>query len=316
MANNKIRCLLCDQEGVNVQQIPMKHCYSYECETCGNYAITGQAIDLSLPHKSKQDKARLSALTKERSLHKMEPTMITTDNIEVLLATFPSGPLQRPDRALKNLTSLLSKSPWKPISLTYKKHYPILFAEDEDAFDFVLQALEDEKYITVRRERYLAYDKIEYIDAPLVQLTSHGWKRIEELEKQKVGKDSNQAFVAMSFDDSLKCPYKEGIEKAIESTGYKPFRVDLKAHNEKICDLIISEIRKSHFMVADFTGHRGGVYFEAGFALGLGIDVIWTCREDDKDDLHFDTRQYNHIFWKDEKDLFERLKARIEATIF
>ncbi len=34
------------------------------------------------------------------------------------------------------------------------------------------------------------------------------------------------------------------------------------------------------FMIADFTGHRGGVYFEAGFAHGLGIPVIWTCRED------------------------------------
>ena len=37
------------------------------------------------------------------------------------------------------------------------------------------------------------------------------------------------------------------------------------------------------------------VYFEVGFTKGLGIPVIWTCREDDFDDLLFDTKQYNHI---------------------
>ncbi len=65
--------------------------------------------------------------------------------------------------------------------------------------------------------------------------------------------------------------------------------------------------------VAHFTGNRGGVYFEAGFALGLGIPVIWTCHKDRISDLHFDTRQYNHIDWKDVIDLRERLYNRIMA---
>jgi len=52
-------------------------------------------------------------------------------------------------------------------------------------------------------------------------------------------------------------------------------------HNEKICDKIVSEIRKSRLLVADFTDNRGGVYFEAGFAMGLSIPVIWMCRASD-----------------------------------
>ena len=67
--------------------------------------------------------------------------------------------------------------------------------------------------------------------------------------------------------------------------------------------------------MADFTGQRGGVYFEAGFAMGLGIPVIWTCRDTDINDLHFDTRQYNHIPWANPKELRVRLQNRIEATI-
>jgi hypothetical protein len=69
--------------------------------------------------------------------------------------------------------------------------------------------------------------------------------------------------------------------------------------------------------VADFTGQRGGVYFEAGFALGLGQQVIWLCRKDVLNDVHFDTRQYNYITWEIDKlqELARALTLRIEATI-
>ena len=33
----------------------------------------------------------------------------------------------------------------------------------------------------------------------------------------------------------------------------------------------MAEIRRSRFVVADYTGQVNGVYFEAGFALGLGL---------------------------------------------
>jgi nucleoside 2-deoxyribosyltransferase len=77
----------------------------------------------------------------------------------------------------------------------------------------------------------------------------------------------------------------------------------------------LSEIRRSRFVVADFTGHRGGVYFEAGFAMGLGLPVFWTCRKDGLAGLHFDVRQYNCIDWDDPADLATRLRFRIEAVI-
>ncbi|MBI4800932.1 MAG: hypothetical protein HY796_00225 [Elusimicrobia bacterium] len=68
-------------------------------------------------------------------------------------------------------------------------------------------------------------------------------------------------------------------------------------------------------MIADFTGQRGGVYFEAGFAEGLGRQVIRSCREDEKTELHFDVNHYNFIFWNSLEDLREKLKNRIAATV-
>ena len=125
---------------------------------------------------------------------------------------------------------------------------------------------------------------------------------------------ASQAFVAMWFDASMDDAWENGFHPALEEAGYDPLRIDLQEHNQRIDDRIIAEIRNSGLLVADFTNHRQGVYFEAGFALGLGIPVIWTCREDELDKAHFDTRQYNHIDWKDPDDLWLRLYNRIRAT--
>jgi nucleoside 2-deoxyribosyltransferase len=69
-------------------------------------------------------------------------------------------------------------------------------------------------------------------------------------------------------------------------------------------------------VIADVTFASTGVYFEAGYALGLGRPVIWTCRSDRKaQDMHFDTRQYNHILWETPAHLLDELYYRVVATI-
>ena len=61
------------------------------------------------------------------------------------------------------------------------------------------------------------------------------------------------------------------IETAISGAGYKPVRIDKHQHNNRIDDEIVAAIRQSRFVVADFTQQRGGVYFEAGLAMGLMV---------------------------------------------
>jgi nucleoside 2-deoxyribosyltransferase len=147
----------------------------------------------------------------------------------------------------------------------------------------------------------------------LVTITPVGWRRIQELSKTT--HESKQAFVAMWFDEQMDASYRDAIKPAIETAGFECKRIDTVEHNNKICDEIIAEIRKSRFVVADFTGLRGGVYFEAGYAMGMGLPVIWLVRKDDVDKLHFDTRQYNHIIYVSAEDLKKQLYNRIAATI-
>lgn len=154
-------------------------------------------------------------------------------------------------------------------------------------------------------------------NARLLIVTPKGYARLSELDG--ANPESAQGFVAMWFDDSISDAYEKGIEPAIRESGYLPMRIDKKEHINKIDDEIIAEIRRSRFIVADFTSEkdkpRGGVYFEAGFAMGLNIPVIWTCSHELIDELHFDTQQFNHIAWKDADDLRTQLKNRIGAVI-
>ena len=96
-------------------------------------------------------------------------------------------------------------------------------------------------------------------------------------------------------------------------------RIDRDPSVDKIDDAIIAEIKRSRFLIADFThgedGARGGVYYEAGYAHGLGIPVIFTCRKDKINELHFDTRQYAHIVWDSPEELRTLLRDRILARI-
>jgi hypothetical protein len=147
-------------------------------------------------------------------------------------------------------------------------------------------------------------------DAGII-VTGDGFIQAEEW-KQTVP-NSIQGFVAMWFNDDLKSAWDQGFQPAIERAGYRAMRIDKKEHANKICDEIIAEIRRSRFVVADYTGHRGGVYYEAGYATGRDLPVILTCRKDELNKLHFDVRQFNCIDWQSPDELAQRLQARIEA---
>lgn len=171
--------------------------------------------------------------------------------------------------------------------------------------------------VNIVKSMGLLSDEGSSINRTICSPTATGWERIESLQTKAVM--SEQAFVAMWFDPSMDDAYKDGFFPAIDKAGYKPLRIDKKHHVNKIDDEILAEIRRSRFVVSDFSCEpskvRGGVYFETGFAMGLGIPVIWTARATSVGDLHFDTRQYNHIVWQTPSELCEQLSMRIGAVI-
>ena len=123
-----------------------------------------------------------------------------------------------------------------------------------------------------------------YLVPGVVRVTVNGHSHIAD---QRANVDLAQAFVAMWFGDNMKEVYDKGIAPAIIAAEYKPFRIDQEDYLGRVEDKIIAEIRRSRFVVADFThgedGVRGGVYYEAGFAQGLNLQVIPMCNKEKVD---------------------------------
>jgi nucleoside 2-deoxyribosyltransferase len=147
-----------------------------------------------------------------------------------------------------------------------------------------------------------------------LSLTLEGLTRVIQITERK---HSHFCFVAMSFSKELEEIYENAILPAIMETGFHPLIIS-KEHVESdktINDAIIAAIKKSRFTIADFTEHKAGVYWEAGYALGRGQKVIYTCRKDHLNDAHFDTRNFQHIVWEAPEELKSLLIDKIEAYI-
>lgn len=271
----------------------------YDCPRCGRVQITDEAIG-KLDSNSKYI---LSAYTRLRTELHQTPIDILTTNIEDIISSVgaPSSISEKPNRILLYL-ELKTAFAGFPVEIDFDNDYPLSFCRNDHEFRYLIGYLLNNKFIEKDPAggRYM--------------ITMDGWKRIEELKR--VSKTSRQVFVAMRFSNSMRTIYDNGIKRAIEEVGYNALKIDLLEHNDPIDDRILIEIRRSRFVVADFTEHRGGVYFEAGYALALGIPVIWMCKKEDASNMHFDVRQFSRIEWDNENDLYEKLKKRIVGSIF
>jgi hypothetical protein len=270
---------------------------SIECPRCGSYPISGTAESI-IRDDTKDAKIKLSAWIRGQ-FDAGDVPLITSATIEwIRTASRPSVS----DRAQKLLAYSVRHSDVLGTWVHFEKPelIAVTWSETMEEVQYLAKMLHTQGLLKV------------YGDDSCV-VTPSGYTRFDELRLK--GGSGDQAFVAMWFDRSVADAFDQGFALGIAAAGYSAFRVDKKEHSNKIDDEIVAEIRRSRFVVADFTGHRGGVYFEAGFALGLGIPVIWTCRVDYLRDLHFDIRQYNCLEWSTPADIPRRLERRIVALI-
>ena len=274
-----------------------------ECGQCGNYKITRMLYDTIISPKSLSAETEgllpyLSAHTRQATERGEEVSLDNGNWKEFALAHANTSVATKLTRFLEIIAA--RTKPGKSGEIDSVKDAPLLDASNPDEVVFFANTL---------HEREL----IDYAGKNFYSLKAKGW---EAIQSASINGIPRRCFVAMSFDGSLQGAYDSGIFLAVKNDcKMDPIRVDREEYNEDICDKIIAEIRTCQFVVADFTMQRHGVYFEAGFAMGLGRPVIWACREDDFKNVHFDTRQYNHIVWKDPADLREKLTNRIKATI-
>lgn len=126
----------------------------------------------------------------------------------------------------------------------------------------------------------------------------------------------NQIFVAMMFSEKIDATYENVYKPVIQSHNFSAMRIDKKTFTGSIINEITDEISNSVALIADLTGNRGGVYYEAGIARGLQlcnhpIKLILTCNKEFflKDKVHFDVSGDNIILYDSDNDLRSKLST-------
>jgi len=292
--------------------------YYCQCKRCGNFSFSDSLVGIPDFPKVRH---LVSAWIRRQNKAGIKIPLIPPDNNDPSIvnwlnglqyAGFPQTVPEKMDALLKAYAEIVHSD----FNDIYNHqgvidNYPWLISE--------AAAKSEDEIISINvyllQMDYLQQDRPEYFS-----LTIKAWDRLNELSKFLSQSDS--AFVAMWFDPCTE-QYRKAVVSAISHCGYKPLIVDQRDFNGFIMDEVVSLIRQSKFLIADFTsrpenkdsdrhitgGVRGGVYWESGFAVGLGKPVIQTCEDNDeaRERIHFDLQQYQTIFWKP-SDLSESIK--------
>ena len=295
----------------------------------GKYTVSDESLlcfGQQIKPLENKEKIRLSGYIAKENLKNNIPSLdslLKNDNWLAKLPPIPNDPSEKVELLLKGLTKIsptFGKSISVDLNAISNGHanstlflYALAYCSDEQEFKFLIDSLKDSKDIKIEGD-YVGGEQI-------LQVTEKGWKRIKTAEQKTPNNQSNQVFIAMWLDPSMD-ELKQSIKTAIKNAGYKPLRIDEKPHSNKIDDEILSEIEKSRFIICDLTSSaedkpRGSVYFEAGYALGKNIPIIWTCSKSQIEGLPFDIRQYNCLSWESDKwqEFEEKLKNRVENVI-
>ena len=310
MTSNTSRCSIWPEFEAEELRTPTIHGQHLKSNrTGGAYCISVEAGAM-INALSDSRKARLTTWLVNQRLQGVTEPVVTKEVLSYVDSSSPLSVHERADRLLR-FTAMQASNVGDRVSILQDVDGAFAWSESTGwhEVDYFLDYLQAMGWLNGER-----FGNGGFIGTVTVDGYAH-------LVDSATNTTSTQAFVAMWFDRSMDDAYYQGIVPAIQRAGYNDLRIDKKSDVVKIDDEIIAEIRRSRFLVADFTQHereaRGGVYFEAGYAKGLGIPVIFTCRKDvvDANNLHFDTRQYAHIVWETPEELRDNLLNRIRARI-
>ena len=295
-----ISCLFCEKEVMADDRGAMPAQHWYMCKRCGHVRLTEEAAsDFAGERFTSTDKATLSIALRqdwERRGGRYRTRELTIDDLHHMISQFhPLDPIEKMDHALMTLEKS-SRYVGEPLMLNHAEDYPLYYCREPKELIGVCRLLLGEGFSSVPDPAH---------PQKTITITAKGYQRLRDI--QRPNRDSSQCFVAMWLASEMDDVYLKAIRPAIEFTDpketnprFKAVKIDNVEHLNDINDEIIAQIRRSRFLVCDLTGYRGGVYFEAGFAYGLGLEVIYTCRKDwAKEELLSDTSGHQVTFLLD-----------------
>lgn len=312
------QCVICKTSVAGIDTVEGSNIF-VNCCKCDKYIIGGELYEILKRSEERLPHVISSWIQEQNTLYKEIPRIFENDletlktipdkTIQSKLETFMQEVHKRDLMALEQGVSVEPQSDPSWLSITWSRNCDELKSIIEEAISIGL--------IVGTIHEYMGGNPCSWI-CSISNITFRGRNFIESLGMTTGA--SNKVFMAFHFTDEMKESFEKTVRKAvtdISSGKLEAIRVSTSgtSTDTKIDDELISMIKASRVVVADFTGQRTAVYYEAGYAMGLGIPVIWTCRADHIESLSFDTRQYPHILWEDAEDLYTQLSQRISAQI-
>lgn len=268
------------------------------CDSCGHFKISGSAAAVKIDGDRPLIKIRGHI---QRYGTTEKPALLDVETMNLLAAAVFPSVSERAEFLLQEVhrcTTYLGQK----IDVLTKRIVALTYSVVDSDVRFLADYLASEGYVekTVRGNELL------------LNMTPKGFATTEN-HQDISNKNKGNVFVAMWFDNEVQDAWEFGIKSAVTACGYHAIRIDEVHHHDKIDDRILRGIREADFVIADLTGHRGGVYFEAGFAMALNKPVIWSCRRDEFAKTHFDVNHYHIIQWDSAEDLRQKLEDKLMA---
>jgi hypothetical protein len=119
---------------------------------------------------------------------------------------------------------------------------------------------------------------------------------------------SKKVFIVMSFKHEYDDLY-DAYNSVCNEFGFEAERTDQSTSLERITPRILDGIKRSAFVIADVTEKSLNVFYEIGFAEGIGRPVIITAKEGTE--LPFDIKDTPIVFWSTLKELKQKLHSVI-----
>lgn len=332
MAQDQNTCPLCQKVATSTRDDKRDALY-YQCDKCGDFILSRDDLEDFLENEKKRLQCaahKISSVLRERHLlladvkHPSAPFLqfrerrkypdIPGSNpirVDEILADYPTT---IPDRIHRSFCCLVRSG-----GSDFRAGQRIQFAcKDGSAYlPFTLDVSEVPYFVTSLAD-YGWITKTKNTQPYTITITPQGWAKFHELS-DKQGDVRNPVFVAMWFGKGetdrtaeMRTLFHNTIKPACEALGWRVKRADTDEHNEPIMDRVIADIRAAPFVIAELTENNQGVYYEAGFARGLGKEVIYCCPDGQRP--HFDVTGVNQVKWNDAADLRKRLGDRILGT--
>lgn len=292
-------CLFCDEI------VPIESKGDYDryagcnCAPEGFYSLLRDSCE-SLNLFSHQKKSKIfpiiSAYIRELT-DCDERVTLSVDDLDAILNS-PRIPVTIEEKGGRLLQYLFrhSEGPGKSVIIhPLSRNYNLTYSPNLQELVYIIEKLREEQSISREGADF--------------KLSEKGWS---EAAARAGGRKLKSCFVLLSDEEDWCAQWSESVLPKIEQCGYLPCLFNHSGAENRDSHSI-QQISGSKLIIADLTNHSPGVYFAAGYALGMNIPVIWTVKRSHADKLFVQSHHIRPFVWDTAEDLAAMLQQRLSV---